>query len=80
MLPTNPALLLQQALNTPTQQEKDLKINFMEMIEVLKKGMNKSFNEIQENTNKQLDKMSKSLKGSQGKKIDITRQSVGHQK
>lgn len=52
----------------------------MEMIEVLKKGMNKSFKEIQENTNKQLDKMSKSLKGSQGKKIDITRQSVGHQK
>ena len=48
----NPAILLQQTLNIPTQQKhnkkKELKTNFIKLIEVLKEEMNIFLKEIWE--------------------------------
>lgn len=41
MSPPEPAILLQQVLNSPTQLKHKLKTNFMKMIEVIKEKMNK---------------------------------------
>lgn len=38
-------------------QEKDLKINYIKMIEFIKEEINKSLKEIQEDTNKQLQEI-----------------------
>ena len=54
--------------NIAEAQEKDLKTNYMKMIETLKGEMKKILKETQENRNKQLEAMNKYLKESQEKK------------
>lgn len=62
-LQQSPTILLKEALNSniAETQEKVLKRNYMKMVEVLRKEINKSLNEIQGNTNKQLQKMNKPI-------------------
>lgn len=57
----SPTILLKEAPNSNIAEtrEKVLKRNYMKMAEVLKKEINKSLNEIQGNTNTQLQKMNK---------------------
>ena len=51
--------------NTDEAEENDIKNNFMKMIETLKEEMKNSLKEMEEKTNKKLEDISKSLKGSQ---------------
>ena len=57
--------------NIVKAQDTDLKITFINMIEVLKEDMNKSLKEIQENTSKQLKKIIETI---QGLKMEIEKE------
>lgn len=50
--PSYPTAERPEYCNTTEAQEKDLKRNFMKMIDILKEGVNKSLKEIVEKANK----------------------------
>ena len=54
--------------NIADAQENDVKTNFVKMIEVLQKEMNKPLKEIQKNTNKQQYEINKLLKNARNAK------------
>ena len=68
-----PAILLQEAVdNTGEAQEDNLKSNLLKIMENFKEEMNKSLNEIQENTTKQAKEMNKTVHDLQIKAIKKT--------
>jgi hypothetical protein len=57
--PVSPTTAIPGYLNTPEEQDCDLKSYFMKMIKAFKEDINNSLKEIQENTIKQVKEMNK---------------------